>query len=139
MSLYGRDDETWERLATAGLDFLIERARIGDPTTYTELNATLVHRTGIPGFNFDREDERAAIGRLLGMIVERNYPTTGLMISALVRYLDANDAGPGFYALATQLGLLGRNPSKSAKMEFWVAQLRALHQYYSRSPNSLTS
>ncbi|OON32101.1 hypothetical protein BSA16_07525 [Micromonospora sp. Rc5] len=139
MSMYGRDDETWERLTVAGLDFLIERARIGGATTYTELNTTLTHRTGIPGFDFDREDERAAIGRLLGLIVERNYPATGLMISALVRYLDAKYAGPGFYALATQLGLLGRNPSKTAKMEFWVGQLRALHRHYSHSPNPLAS
>ncbi|MCZ7440368.1 hypothetical protein O7598_28505 [Micromonospora sp. WMMC241] len=139
MSLYGRDDATWERLTSVGLDFLVERARIENVTTYTELNATLVRRTGFPGFDFDREDERAAMGRLLGLIVERNYPATGLMISALVRYLDANDAGPGFYDLATRMGLLGRNPSKSAKMEFWVGQVRSLHRHYSRFPNPLTS
>jgi hypothetical protein len=139
MSLYGRDDETWERLTTVGLDFLVERARIENVTTYREFNATLVRRTGISGFDFDREDERAAMGRLLGLIVERNYPTTGLMISALVRYLDANVAGPGFYELGRQLGLLGRNPSKSAKMGFWVGQVKALYRYYSRSPNPLAS
>lgn len=139
MSLYGRDDDTWERLTTAGLDFIVQRARLENVTTYTELNATLVHRTGIPGFDFDREDERAAMGHLLGLIVERNYPTTNLMISALVRYLDANDAGPGFYALAIRMQLLGRNPSKSAKMDFWVGQVKAAYRYYSRSPNPLAS
>ena len=65
-------------------------------------------RTGIRGFDFEQDSERAAIGHLLGLIVERNRPTTGLLISALVQYLNTNDAGPGFYALAADLGLLPR-------------------------------
>lgn len=84
MSMYGRDDEAWNRLTEAGLDFLVELARLRKVTTYTELNATLVRRTGMSGFDFERADERAAMGHLLGRIVERNHPTTGLMISALV-------------------------------------------------------
>jgi hypothetical protein len=62
-------------------------------TSYTELNATLQRRTGLAGFGFGRADERAAMGHLLYLIVERNRPATNLMISALVTYLDANDAG----------------------------------------------
>ncbi len=50
----------------------------------------------ISGFDLGHADERAAMGRLLYLIVERNRPATGLMISALVTYLDANDAGTGF-------------------------------------------
>lgn len=78
-------------------------------TSYTEMNVTLARRTGLRSFDFDRADERAAIGNLLGLIVERNRPTTNLMISALVNYLDQNDAGPGFYALAQQDGSLLRS------------------------------
>jgi hypothetical protein len=96
VSLFGRDDIAWDEMATAGEAFLIERARLARLTTYTELNATLARRTSLPGFDFDRQDERAAMAHLLGLIVERNRPATGLMISALVTYLDANDAGPGF-------------------------------------------
>lgn len=59
MPVYGRDDDTWERLADVGLTFLIERARLEKVTTYTELNATLVRRTRITGFDFERADERA--------------------------------------------------------------------------------
>ena len=70
------------------------------------------------------------MGHLLGLIVERNRPITGLMISALVTYLDANDARPGFYSLAQQLGDLARGASASAKFDFWVSQVKALHQYY---------
>src|SRR5438046_4243167 len=72
---YNRDDETWDRLAEAGLRFLIERAQLRKITSYTELNAALTGRTALRGFDFDRADERAAMGHLLGLIVERNLPT----------------------------------------------------------------
>jgi hypothetical protein len=68
---------------------------------------------------------------VLYLIVGRNRPTTDLMISALVTDLDANDADTGFYAFAQELGLLPRNASASAKLDFWVGQVSALHQYYS--------
>lgn len=130
MSLFGRDELAWDEMAAAGEAFLVERARLARLTSYTELNVTLMRRTGLPGFDFSRQDERAAMGHLLGLTVERNRPATGLMISALVTYLDANDAGPGFYALAQQLGDLARAASASAKFDFWVSQVKALHQHY---------
>ncbi|MEV3979311.1 hypothetical protein [Nonomuraea sp. NPDC049758] len=130
MSLYGRDDETWEQLTEAGLKFLIERARLRKTTSYTELNTVLERRTGISGFDFSRQDDRAAMGHLLGRIVERNRPASGLMISALVIYLDGNNAGGGFYSLAADLGLIPRKPSARQKEEFWVGQLNRLYEYY---------
>jgi hypothetical protein len=129
-ALYGRDDTTWDQLTDAGLDFLVERARMRRTTTYTELNTTLSRRTGVVEFDFGQAEERAAMGHLLGLIVERNYPTTNLMISALVLYLDANDAGSGFYVLAKQLGLLPVSASADAKLGFWVRQVTALHEFY---------
>lgn len=131
MVLYGRDDLAWDQLAQAGLEFLVERAQLGKLTSYTELNATLVRRTGLAGFDFNRADERAAMGHLLFLIVELNRPTTALMISALVSYLDANDAGSGFYGYAQDLGLLQRNASAMQKLEFWAGQVKALYEYYS--------
>lgn len=131
MTLYGRDDLAWDQLAQAGLEFLIEWARLGKLTSYTELNATLVRRTGLPGFDFSRADERAAMGHLLYLIVELNRPETGLMLSALVSYLDANDAGGGFYAYAQDLGMLPRKASADQRLEFWSGQVKALHEYYS--------
>ena len=104
--MYNRDEQAWDELTAAGLGFLIERARLERVTSYTELNAALVGRTGQAGFDFDNASERAAMGHLLGLIVGENLPETGLMISALVHYLDQNDAGPGFYSLAVELGLL---------------------------------
>jgi hypothetical protein len=119
MPAYGRDDATWDRLVEAGHGFLVERARLGRTTSYTELSTGVARRTATPPFDFERADERAAMGHLLGLIVERDRPTTGHMTSALVNYLDANDAGPGFYALAKDLGYrVGNSPN--ARMDFWV-------------------
>lgn len=132
MNKYGRDEGTWDQLIEAGLEFLIERARLGGTTSYTELNTELELRTGLPGFDFGRQDGRSAMGHLLGRIVERNLPETQLMISALVIYLDGNDAGGGFYGLAADLGLLPRNASRAQKDAFWVRQVTGLHNYYSR-------
>jgi len=129
--LYGREDEDWDRLADAGLAFLIERARLRKLTSYTELNASLERRTGLKGFDFERADERAALGHLLYLIVERNRPTTKLMLSALVTYLDANDAGTGFYVFAQDLGLLPPGASRQAKEKFWIGQVNELYEYYS--------
>lgn len=131
MALYGRDDLAWDQLAQVGLEFLVERARLRKLTSYTELNAALVRRTGLRGFDFSRADERAAMGHLLYLIVELNRPETNLMISALVSYLDANDAGTGFYAYAQDLGMLPRKASAQQKLEFWAGQVKALHEYYS--------
>lgn len=130
MSGYGRSDHEWDLLVDCGLQFLVEQARLGRVTTYTELNTVLARRTGLAAFDFGRADERAAMGHLLGMIVERDYPDTGLMVSALVHYLGENDAGPGFYELARSLGVLPQGASKTAKLDFWVGQVTALHQRY---------
>jgi hypothetical protein len=47
------------------------------------------------GFDFDLDADRAAVGALLGQISESAAAETGgLLISALVQYLDTNDAGP---------------------------------------------
>lgn len=132
MSMCGRDEDEWERLIKEGLEFLIDRARLGKVTTYTELDATLARRTGARRFDFKRADDRAAMGYLLERIEDRNFPTTKLMISALVHYLGANDAGPGFYALATRLGLLPPKASRREKEEFWINQINGLYAYYSR-------
>ncbi|MGH3201957.1 MAG: hypothetical protein ACRDP5_07890 [Streptosporangiaceae bacterium] len=71
---------------------------------------------------------------LLHLIVDRNRPATNLMISALVTYLDANDAGTGFYAFAKELGELPCNASAELKLEFWIRQVNALYQHYSPRP-----
>ena len=80
--MYGRDEVAWDQLTEAGTTFLIERAHLRKTTSYTELNAILERRTGLPGFDFTRADERAAMGHLLYLIVMRTWPATKLMLSA---------------------------------------------------------
>ncbi len=133
MAMYSRSDDDWDQLVDAGSKFLVERAQLRKVTTYTEMNSVLARRTGLPGFDFDRADDRAAMGHLLGLIVDRDYAKSGLMISALVHYLGANDAGPGFYVLAQQLGMLPKGSSAMAKLEFWIGQVNRLHERYARS------
>jgi len=132
--LYGRDEADWDILAKGGEDFLIERARLGRTTSYTEMNAVLERRTGLRRFDFNQQADRAAMGHLLGLIVqERNRPETGLMISALVIYLDGNDAGSGFYKLAQDLGELPPGSlSASVKESFWIGQLNAIYASYQK-------
>jgi hypothetical protein len=127
---YGRSDEDWKTLAAATEAFLVERAAMRQTTSYTELNAVLIRRTGLAGFDFALDNERAALGELLGQVSENAAADTGgLLISALVQYLNANDAGPGFYSLARQRGL--DVPSNSdARQVFWAKHVDALHERY---------
>jgi hypothetical protein len=75
--MFGRDESEWGVLAAAGEEFLIERARLGRYTSYTELNAALERRTGLRRFDFESQAERTAMGHLLGLIVtEHNRPVT---------------------------------------------------------------
>jgi hypothetical protein len=133
---FGRDQADWDLLAEAAEVFLVERARLGRLTSYTELNFALEGRTDLRRFDFGLQADRTAMGHLLGLVVvERNRPVTGLMISALVIYLGGNDAGPGFYKLAQDLGELSPGAlSPRVKEEFWVGQVKALHAHYRRSP-----
>jgi hypothetical protein len=137
---FGRDQADWDLLAAAGEAFLIERARLGRLTSYTELNATLERRTSLRRFDFGLQAERAAMGHLLGLIVvERNRPVTGLMISALVIYLDGNDAGTGFYKLAQNLGELPPGTlSARVKEQFWVNQVKKIHAHYRKHSDEPT-
>jgi hypothetical protein len=129
---YGRSEEEWARLVDAGKRFLIERARMRRTTSYTEFNAALVNRVDTAGFNFDLDADRAAIGELLGQISQDALAETGrLLISALVQYLDANDAGPGFYALARSKGI-SVPPKTDDRQEFWAGHVRQLHQHFAR-------
>lgn len=102
-------------------------------TGYTELNAESVRRTGLPGFDFGQQVDRAAIGHPLWRIVEQTRPETGLMISALVRYKNEPDTGSGFYGLAADYGLLPRNASADRRLAFWNDQVKKPYAHYAPS------
>lgn len=130
--LYGRSEELWDRMTDEGLRFLRDVARLQRLTSYSELNDTLHRRAGAPRFDFALDSERAAMGRLLYRIVEEDRPESGLMISALVVYLNENDAGPGFYKLASEYGMLAKHAGAVDKLTFWSEQVKQLHERYGR-------
>lgn len=128
-----RTDEEWELLRSTGYDFLIERAKLEKTTSYTEMNTTLARRTGLRPFDFDEEHDRAAMGALLGditVIHRRDTASETMMLSALSQYLNANDAGPGFFALAVEFRQLPKNPSRQVKADFWVERVAEVIDHY---------
>jgi hypothetical protein len=129
---YGRTEREWEILTQAGLKFLVERARMGRTTSYTELDRALSRRTGLRPFDFALDLDRTAMGHLLGLIVELERPESGHMISSIVIYLDENDAGSGFYKLAQNYRLLRSNASPDERLTFWSGEVAAIHAHYKR-------
>lgn len=63
-------------------------------------------------------------------MVDEELSVSGLMLSALVLYLNENDAGPGFYKLAVQRGLLPSSATANERRAFWVGQVTALQGHY---------
>jgi hypothetical protein len=135
--MYGRTALEWEALEAAGWDFLIGRAREHDPlTNYTELNKELADRTGQPPWDFEYATDCAAMGGLLGRLVDRSYAETrdrpggGLMISALVTFHGGSGVGTGFYSKAAMLNLIpSERMSEDAKVEFWIRQLTGVAEW----------
>ena len=66
---------------------------------------------------------------MLGGLFERSFGQVRLLISVLVQYLNASDAGPGFYDLAQRKKLLRPRPSPDDKLAFWVRHVKAVHAH----------
>jgi hypothetical protein len=96
------------------------------------MNTVLAQRTGCRPFDFDQDSERAAMGELLGRISDREFPRTGVLISAIVNYLDANDAGPGFYRLAQRHQIISPGVPRQRQWEFWAAHVGQVFAAYAR-------
>ncbi len=69
---------------------------------------------------------------MLGDTVKRTVGETRVMLSAIVAYIDHNDAGPGYYSLAVQLGLLPNTATADDKLMFWSVQVAKVHELYAR-------
>ena len=119
-AFYNRSDAQWGELEEVGWDLLLDRAFT--MTDYTELNQALARRTGQPAWDFGRADHRAAMGELLGRLTDRSFGESGLMISALCKYMYENDAGDGFYRKALSLGLFSEVlfKNKMGRWEWWA-------------------
>jgi hypothetical protein len=129
-SKWGWEESEWEELQHETRGFLAEQARLRRTTTYTELNAVLQQRTGLRSFDFSSDRDRAGMGALLGEIAIDQLPTVGYLVSSIVTYLNENDAGPGFYALAAQHGLLTPKSDANQRLEFWAKQVAGVYDHY---------
>jgi hypothetical protein len=129
---FGRSDEDWDALVDATTAFLEERARLGRTTSYSEVNWAIARRTGLPTFDFSLDRDRAAMGAILGEVVDETIGESGVMMSAIVVYIDRNDAGPGFYKLAQLLGLLPPSATADDKLRFWSGQVKQVLEKYRR-------
>ncbi|GAB3530566.1 hypothetical protein [Arthrobacter monumenti] len=122
------DDLDWEPLVSAGYEFLKDVARSQTLSDYTAMNKFLREETGLPGFDFDTERGRGEIGRLLGIIVDRDQEERpGLMMSALVTQKGGSAPATGFYKLAKDKGWLKPGDDRD---EFWMGQVKALHKAF---------
>lgn len=127
---WGRDETEWNQLVTATKEFLAEQAHLQRTTTYTELNSVLHRRTGARLFDYSKDNDRAAMGALLGEVARAQLPVVGALVSSIVLYLNENDAGGGFYRLASELKLLAPKPTADQKLAFWSSQLTATYAHY---------
>jgi hypothetical protein len=127
---YGRSDAEWTEWACATRFFLVERTKLKRLTSYTEVNTAVARRIGHAELDFSRDLDRAAMGHVLGLVSTESADEGGVMLSALVIYLNENDAGTGFYGLASDLGLLPRNASLDQKLDFWQAQVQGAFARY---------
>lgn len=133
-TLYGRNDDEWETLVDAALDFLIDVAKARTKTTGADLSLELARRTGHPGFDVDCERDRIAIGELLRQVVDLTYADAQAMLSAVVTWHGSGNADEYFYRHATQRQWL--TPGED-RLEFLARQVSGVHDHYSRvrAPN----
>lgn len=127
---WGREESEWRDLVEATGQFLSEQARLGRLTSYTEVNTVVHQRTGLRPFDFNQDGERAAMGAVLGEVATSQLTEVGALVSAIVVYLGQNDAGPGFFKLASAMGLLAPKPSAEQKLVFWADQVKRTHEHY---------
>lgn len=130
--MYGRTDQEWEQLRRAAEFHLVTLAREQNMCDYTDLNQALTLATGLPGFDYNQESGRAAVGRLLGEISKQSHAEHGIMLSALVTHRGSNNEGAGFYRLAAELGEMPGRPTADQKLKAMSDQVRKAYAHYRR-------
>lgn len=129
--MYGRSDDEWDQIVADTVAFLQDQARLRRVVSYSDVNSALARRGHI-AFDFANERDREAVGAILGDVSRRTVVDSNVMLSAIVAYIDRNDAGPGFYKLAMALGLLANTATADDKLEFWTVQVGRVHDRYAR-------
>lgn len=105
---------------------LIITAQHRGTTTYPDLAALM----GLP---LQGNHMQKQVGIMLGEISEDEVRQGRPMLSAVVIGVKSGEPGPGFFTLATQLGLL-KEESKDARDRFWENQLQAVYSTWHREP-----
>ena len=80
------------------------------------------------GLNMELAHDRNQIARILDGISRAEHIAGRPLLSAVVIRKDENMPGNGFFALAKRLGL----HTKGDNFEFWLAELRRVHDYWSQ-------
>jgi len=134
-SFYGRTELQWEELEAVGWELLLEcRTTL---TNYTDLNNDLARITGQAPWNFQSPADRDAMGELLGRLADRSYSECvaakrePVMISALCKFLNENDAGDGFYRKAVMLNLItpAMYKSKLDRFGWWATHVGEVQEW----------
>ena len=75
------------------------------------------------------------VGQILGEIAEDEYDQNRPLLTA-VAVLTSGGAGGGFFTLSRELGLLEEGLSKEADQAYWVTELEAVYDVYSKATTS---
>jgi hypothetical protein len=86
--MYGRSDDEWEEIRDAAERFLVAIAVDQGTTNYSLLNQAITNETGHRPFDFGQEQERAAIGRLLGEISKKTNAEHGAFCSRYASWFE---------------------------------------------------
>jgi hypothetical protein len=128
--VHGYSDDQWNTLVSRAVGLLEDHARRNEVTSYSELNAALADSAGTKPFDFNKGNhERNSMGALLVAANDLTYNRINGMLSALVKYLNENDPGPGFYRLAKNRGYMAQDEDN---LSFWASQLNVVFAHYRR-------
>ena len=99
---------------------LLRIAKIGGYVNYSDV-------APLADLNMELAHDRNQIARILDGISQSEHDAGRPLLSAVVIRKDENTPGNGFFTLAKRLGL---HPGGD-NLEFWLAELRRVHDYWS--------
>ncbi len=112
---------------------LLTLARERRLTTYSDI-------APLAGLSMDRESDREAISQILGEILRHEVAHGRPLLTAIVVHRgDDNTPGEGFFAESTQLGRYNGSRTQMVRLEFWVREVSAVHQYWGADSSGRTS
>ena len=119
MDIFGFSETEWNCAKNEAHRALVERAKVRDTMTYTELAGKI--RT----IQFEAHDLR--LNHLIGQVSkEENTAGRGMLSVIVVHKTGDGQPGDGFFELANQLG---RNTSD--KMQCWINELNKVYACWS--------